>query len=343
MLNYNIDTYEKLWDGLTDGFILVDKDLRLRVVNPSALHFFDIHDDQFAGKMIDRVFTNQDLLDIFRPYRSMPYHNEIMLDDGRVLSAQADAIRDLGIAVVLHDITHLKELDRMKTDFVNTVSHDLRSPLTAVYGFVGLIDRVGPINQQQAEFIRHIQTSLQHITSLINDLLDLGWIEAGRDWQIAEVNMKEILEKVVDSLEYQWSEKMQDVVLTAPDDLPPILGNPLHLQRMATNLIENSIKFTPLAGRIDIRCRMETGQLVLEVADNGLGIPLEDQSHVFDKFFRGSNISSTSGTGLGLSIVKSIVEKHQGRIWLESSPKGTTFTIILPLKPGGEKAPNPSS
>jgi two-component system phosphate regulon sensor histidine kinase PhoR len=333
MIEQNMISRDKLLDGLTDGFILVDKDMHLILANQAARDFFDTHQEKLEGLMVDRVFTNPDFLDIFRPYRDMPYQNEINLIDGRVLSAQADAIPEMGIAVVLHEITHLKELDRMKTDFVNTVSHDLRSPLTAVYGFVGLIDRVGPINQQQAEFIRHIQTSLQHITSLINDLLDLGWIEAGHDLQMVEVNLKEILIKAIDSLEYQWSEKMQDVVFSAPDGMPPILGNPLHLQRMVTNLLENSIKFTPLAGRINIGCKVEAGQIILEVADNGLGIPLEDQAHVFEKFFRGSNITGTTGTGLGLSIVKSIVEKHQGRIWLDSSPKGTTFTIILPVKP----------
>jgi two-component system phosphate regulon sensor histidine kinase PhoR len=324
--------YQRIIDGLVDGFILADKDAHLRLVNRSARDIFDLGDAQFEGKMVDEVFTHPDFLDIFKPYRDLPYQNEINLDDGRVFSAQASQIPELGLTVILRDITHLKELDRMKTDFVNTVSHDLRSPLTAVYGFIGLIDRVGPINQQQTEFLRHIQASLQTITSLINDLLDLGRLEASQNLLMAEVNLKDILRQSIDGLEYQWSEKMQEVVLSASEDLPHILGNPLHLQRMATNLIDNAIKFSPLAGRIDVSCRTEAGQLVLEVADRGPGIPLEDQPHVFEKFFRASNISETTqGTGLGLSIVKSIVEKHQGRIWLESSLKGTTFTILLPL------------
>lgn len=326
-------SFDRVLKDLEDGFILADMNNRLMMVNQSAREIFTITPSELEGKPIDEVFTHPDLLDIYKPYRALPYRNEIALEDGRVFSAQASLIPDIGIAVTLHDITHLKELDRIKTDFVNTVSHDLRSPLTAVYGFIGLIDRVGPINQQQAEFIRHIQASLQNITSLINDLLDLGRIEASKDLLMVDVNLKEILAQVIDSLEYQWSEKMQEVVLSVPDELPPVLGNRLHLQRMVTNLAENAIKFTPLAGRIEIRCRAEAGQVILEVADNGPGIPLDDQPHVFEKFFRGSNLSDvTNGTGLGLSIVKSIVEKHQGRIWLESSSLGTTFTVILPVK-----------
>jgi two-component system phosphate regulon sensor histidine kinase PhoR len=325
--------YERVLDGLVDGFVLTDRDARLLLVNQSARELFSLGDIPFVGKMIDEVIAHPDFLDIFIPNRSLPCRNEINLDDGRVFSAQGSLIPGVGVAVVLHDITHLKEIDRLKTDFVNTVSHDIRSPLTAVYGFVGLIDRVGPTNQQQDEFIRHIQASLQNITSLINDLLDLGRIEASQDMMVIDVNLKEILQQVIDSLQYQSSEKLLEVVLSVQDELPMIRGNPLHLHRMAANLIENSIKFTPLAGRIDIRCRAEAGQLILEVADNGCGIPLDDQPHVFEKFYRGSNIAEgTQGTGLGLSIVKSIVEKHLGRIWVDSSPEGTTFTIILPLK-----------
>ncbi len=333
MAEHLMVAYEKLLDGLADGLILVDEDAHLVLVNPSAREIFSLGEGELGGRKVDEVITHPDFLDIFNPNKKMPFRTEISLDDGRVFRAQASLIPRLGIAVVLHDISQLKELDRLKTDFVNTVSHDLRSPLTAVYGFVGLIDRVGPTNLQQSEFIRHIQASLQNITSLINDLLDLGRIEASQDMLVVDVSLRDILQQVIDSLQYQSIEKLQEVVLSAPDALPVIRGNPLHLQRMLTNLIENSIKFTPVAGKIDIRCRAEADQLILEVADNGLGIPLEDQPHVFEKFYRGSNVSEeTQGTGLGLSIVKSIVEKHLGRVWLESSPKGTTFTIILPTK-----------
>jgi len=325
--------YASILDGLVDGLVLVDMDLRIRVINQSARNIFNLAEGQLEGKAIDEVISQPDFLDIFKPYRAMPHQVDIALEDGRVFSAQASLISRIGIAVTLHEITRLKELDRVKTDFVNNVSHDLRSPLTAVYGFIGLIDRVGPINQQQAEFIRHVQASLQNITSLINDLLDLGRLEASIDIAMVDINLKVILSQVIDSLEYQWSEKMQEVALNIPDELPIILGNPLHLQRMVSNLIENAIKFTPVAGHIEIRCRPEAGQVILEVSDNGPGIPLEDQPHVFEKFYRGSNLSEqTQGTGLGLSIVKSIVEKHQGRVWVESSPRGTTFTVILPTK-----------
>jgi len=325
--------FAQVLNDLVDGFVLADLDSHLLLVNQTARQIFHIQEDQPEGKMVDEIFTHPDFLDIFKPYRTFPFYNEISMEDGSVYSAHSSEIPEVGIAVTMHEITQLKELDRIKSDFVNTVSHDLRSPLTAVYGFIGLIDRVGPINQQQAEFIRHIQSSLVHITSLINDLLELGRVEANYDVQMVDVNLKDILMQAMGNLEYQYNEKMQDVVLSFTDDVPIILGNPLHLQRMLTNLIENAIKFTPPMGKILVGCKAEAGQLILEVADNGPGIPLADQPHIFEKFYRGSNLSqATPGTGLGLSIVKSIIDKHQGRIWLESSPLGTTFSVILPIK-----------
>jgi two-component system phosphate regulon sensor histidine kinase PhoR len=327
------DRFDRVLANLKDGIILVDLDRHLLTINRSAKDIFSIEENQTEGKTVGEVFHHPDLLDIFKPQNTMPRLSEISLEDGRVFSAQASLIPEIGIAVVLQEITRLKELDRIKTDFVNTVSHDLRSPLTSIYGFVSLIDRVGQINEQQAEFIRHIQSSVQHITSLINDLMDLGRVEADYDIQMEDVNLKEIISQSIENLDYQISEKMQELVLSIPKDIPLILGNPLHLHRMVTNLLENAIKFTPPLGKIYINCRDEASQLIVEISDNGPGIPLADQPHIFDKFYRGSNFSqNTPGTGLGLSIVKSVVEKHHGRIWLESSPTGTTFTVILPIK-----------
>ncbi len=325
--------FEQVLSGLADGFILTDQNYRIVLANQAARQIFAIGDENLEGKLVDEVFYHPDLLDIYKPERTFPYRNEISMEDGRVFSAEASLIPGIGIAVVMQDITHLKELDRVKTEFVNTISHDLRSPLTSIYGFIGLIDRVGPINRQQAEFIQHIQSSVQNITAMINDLLDLNRVESGYDLQTADVYMQDVIRHAIKGLEYQISEKMQEVILSVPEDVPIILGNPLHLQRMVGNLVENAIKFTPPMGRIDVRCRAEGKQFILEVADNGPGIPMADQPHIFDKFYRGSNLSQTTiGTGLGLSIVKSIVEKHHGRIWLESLPGSTCFTVILPLK-----------
>ncbi|HEX9091577.1 MAG TPA: ATP-binding protein, partial [Anaerolineales bacterium] len=290
--------YTHVLANLVDGFILAKMDGHLLMVNRTARHIFQLDDEPAEGRQVSEVFSHPDLLDIFKTHNIFPNRREISLENGQVYSAQASLIPDTGIAVILQEITHLKELDRIKTDFVNTVSHDIRSPLTAIYGFVGLIDRVGQINEQQAEFIHHIQASVQHITSLINDLMDLGRVEAGYDLQMEDVNMGMIIQQSIGNLDYQMNEKMQELVVSIPGEMPVILGNALHLQRMVTNLIENAVKFTPVMGKITVRCRAEANQVILEVSDSGPGIPLVDQPHIFEKFYRGSNLSlSTPGTG----------------------------------------------
>jgi two-component system NtrC family sensor kinase len=232
----------------------------------------------------------------------------------------------------MQDITHLKELDRIKSDFVNTVSHDLRSPLTAILGYVELIDRVGPVNPQQVDFIERIQTSVHNITSLIDDLLDLGRIEAGFDARNEIVDVSVIIQYAVDGLQSRVDEKSQDIHTEIPETLPPVLGNPVRLRQMISNMISNSIRYSPEEGSIIVSAQAEDDQVILQVIDNGPGIPPADQPYIFDKFYRASNVSlDVPGTGLGLAIVKSIVENHLGRVWVESKlGEGTTFTVVLP-------------
>jgi two-component system NtrC family sensor kinase len=257
---------------------------------------------------------------------------EISLDDGRVLNTQLTPIPEIGLVLNMQDITHLKELDRIKSDFVNTVSHDLRSPLTAILGYVELISRVGSINDQQKEFIQRVQLSVNNITSLINNLLELGRIEAGFDIRNEVVPLPAIISYAVDGCISSVEEKSQELIQDIPEDLPQVLGNPIQLRQMLNNLLSNAIMYTQTGGEISISARSEGNQVITQITDNGPGIPPSDQPYIFDKFYRGSNIPiDTPGTGLGLAIVKSIVDNHLGRIWVESTlAERTTFTVVLP-------------
>ena len=318
---------------IKDGVIVVDEDDRLILINQSARDAFNVENDDVTGKRVRSLIQHDDLLEILVDNdRNHPYRSEIPLDDGRILNAQITPIPGVGMAVIMQDITYLKELDRIKSDFVSTVSHDLRSPLTAILGYVELIDRVGPTTAQQKEFIRRVEISVQSITALINDLLDLGRIEAGFDARKEIVPISTIIRYTADSLKNRLVDKSQTLELTIPDDLPQVLGNPVHMRQMLSNLVGNAIKYTPEGGVINVRARAKGDQTILQVSDNGPGIPHADQAYIFDKFYRAGNVPvGVMGTGLGLAIVKSIVENHQGRIWVESVPgEGSTFTIVLP-------------
>ena len=319
---------------IEDAVIVVSPDYRLVLANRKARMLFNLEDEKIEGQPLEDVFQEEVLIDLFKDAHSeMPFITEITLEEGYVMSAHLVEIPDFGYAVTMQDISYFKELDRVKTEFVNTVSHDLRSPLTAILGYVQLLSKVGEVNTQQQEFIERVQENVRSITELVNSLLELGRIESGLDTFKEDVRLGEIVQQAIKELHYLAEERQQEIVFALSDDLPEIFGDPICLRQVAENLIANAILYTPLKGRIDVKLDAEADQLILQVVDNGLGIPQTDQPYIFDKFYRASNIpDDTQGSGLGLAIVKSIVEKHQGRVWVNSQPgNGSCFTVVLPI------------
>jgi two-component system, OmpR family, phosphate regulon sensor histidine kinase PhoR len=319
--------------SIQDGVILLDKENKISLINPAAQRAFGLGFSELVGTPVLDAIQHHDFAGLLESITDNPLKfYEIAFDDGRVFSAQYTPIAEIGAVITLEDITHLKMLDRLKNDFIHTISHDLRSPLTSIMGYVELLDRVGTLNDQQKQFIRHIQDSIQNITALVNDLLDLGRIEAGFDTRKDEVSLETVLRYTLDNLSRQIEDKEQKLQLTIAENIPIIRGNPIRMRQLTDNLLVNAIKYTPEKGFLIVNLRVDDGQVIFEVADTGVGIPAADQPHIFEKFYRASNAPKGSpGTGLGLAIVKSIVDNHQGRIWVESVVgKGTKFTVVLP-------------
>lgn len=320
---------EAILREVDDGVVVVDESNRLLLVNASAQQALGLAAPVPAGVPVSQALHQAELNELLStPARQA----EIKVKDGRVFAATLTPIAGVGQAVVLHDITHLKELDQIKSDFVTTVSHDLRSPLTAILGYTELIGRAGPVNPQQADFIRRVQHSVQAITSLISDLLDLGRIEAGFDAQKEATHLPLVVRYAVEGSRQVAADKGVQLAVEIPDDLPTVWASPPRLRQMLANLIDNAVKFTPAGGRVQVHAQAEGQQIVIVVSDTGVGIPQAEQPYIFGRFYRASNVEpTTAGTGLGLSIVKSIAEDHGGRVWLESQPgTGTTFSVVLP-------------
>lgn len=323
--------YETILTQTENGVIVVDPDNRLLLINRAASEAFGI-DRNYEGRSAVEAFDDPKILSLLRNPHASPRREEIEVSDGRVFNAVCTPIEEVGRAIVLNDITHLKDLDRIKSEFVTTVSHDLRSPLTAILGYVELLERAGEINPQQEQFIERVRMSVQQITNLVTDLLDLGRIEAGLDQTMESTPVAVLARYAVESQRAAAEMKGQSLTVTIAEDLPMISGDPIRLRQMIGNLLENAVKYTPEGGHISLEAVEEDKQIILRVTDDGPGIPPGDQPYLFDKFFRASNVpENSSGTGLGLSIVKSIVEQHEGRIWVDSHlNKGTTFTVVLP-------------
>ena len=323
---------ETILTQIENGVIVLDTKNRLLLINKTAQEAIGIGGDHL-GEAADEIFDDPKLLTLIHLPADQSKREEVEVEDGRVFNAQRTPIEGVGQAIVMQDITHLKELDRIKSDFVTTVSHDLRSPLTAILGYIELIGRAGEVNDQQQEFILRIQNSVQHISYLISDLLDLGRIEAGLDTTKEHVDITRLTREMFESMEGAARAAKVDLQGEIQENMGLVFGDPIRLKQMLGNLIDNALKYTPVGGQVYLAAHSEGDQVILTVSDTGPGIPLNDQPYLFNRFFRASNVpDDVSGTGLGLSIVKSILDNHNGRIWVESQlSEGTTFTVVLPM------------
>jgi two-component system phosphate regulon sensor histidine kinase PhoR len=326
---------ETVIQQVEDGVIITDPDGRMLLANQTIRALFHLGDDPLLGRPLKDVFPNLELQYLFARRQSTlakQRRTEITLADDRVYNAHLTPIEGVGYAIVLNDITQLKELDRLKSEFVSTVSHDLRSPLTTILGYVDLIERAGPVTEQQKTFIRRIQNSVGSITTLISDLLDLGKIESGIDSQKEPVQLNAVARNALEGIRSRADAKQIRLDISLDESIPPLNGNPVRLRQMIANLLDNAVKYTPEGGTIGCSTQREEGQALLQVSDSGIGIPLNELPYVFNKFYRASNVQNTVGTGLGLSIVKSIAEIHGGRVWVDSTGgKETKFTVVLPI------------
>jgi PAS domain S-box-containing protein len=326
---------EAVFNNIHDSVMILDHERRILLVNPAMCRAFGLNPKTAIGKTVAEVITHPDVVALVaRTDQSDPLqYYEVGFPDGRVSNAQFTAIQDVGYAVSMQDITYLKEMDRVRSEFVHTVSHDLRSPLTSVIGYTELVERAGELNENQRDFLKRIQDSIQHITALINDLLDLGSVEADFDTRREFVQPEAILRYTLDMLQGQIKSKRLKVHADIAPSLPAIRVNPIRLRQVLDNVVGNAIKYSNNGGEVSVSVQAEGDQIILNVRDNGPGIPAVDQPHIFDKFYRGSNISEqVTGSGLGLAIVKTIVDNHQGRIWVESAEgRGSSFFIVLPV------------
>lgn len=244
----------------------------------------------------------------------------------------------LGSVSVFRDITREVEADRAKTDFVSTVSHELRTPMTSIKGYADLmlLGAAGPVSETQSRFLNVIKSNADRLSILVNDLLDISRIESGRvKLDIRPLSIESVIEQVATSLRGRIEEKNLTLRLSLPEEeLPRVYGDRDRVIQILTNLVSNAYQYTPGGGTITVRAHVVDGMVQVDVSDTGIGIAPENQPKVFERFFRvdDPNVQEFPGTGLGLAIVKSLIEMHEGRIWLESEVnKGTTFSFTLRL------------
>jgi two-component system sensor histidine kinase ResE len=242
-----------------------------------------------------------------------------------------------GVVAVFRDVTEERTLERMRKDFVANVSHELRTPLAMMQGYgEALLDEFGEDPQQREELTRIILDETNRMKRLVNDLLDLAQLEAGQfELHASEIDLATVLKWIGRKFQTLAHERQIDFhVHLEESDTYPILGDSDRLEQVFTNLIDNAFRHTPPGGSVTLSMQKEGHFARIAVSDTGEGIPEEDLSFIFERFYKvdKARTRSKSGTGLGLSIAKNIVQKHQGEIMVSSTVgKGTTFTVLLPL------------
>jgi len=269
---------------------------------------------------------------------------EITLDQPqkKIVKVKANPVVDedgnfLGFVRTLHDITLEREMSAMKDEFVSTVSHDFRIPLTSIKGYVDLIldGEAGELNDMQKEFLTIVKQNGERLITMINDFLDISRIESGKiKFEIKPEDLKSMVQDVIDTFQHLINEKEMELEIKIPDVLPKVLIDRDRVIQVLNNLVSNAVKYTPQKGKIGIDIKNERGYVVVSVFDNGAGISVKDQKKLFTKFYRvdSSLTQETGGSGLGLSICKTIIERHGGKIWVGSKAgEGSVFSFSLPV------------
>ncbi len=323
-----------------DPILVLDHQDKLLLTNPAAAKLLGIEDDFGLGESIQGITDQQELIDLLDGGQGGRTSKEVKLEDGRIFLATASPVisgeHQLGRVCVLQDISQLKEMDELKSDFVATVSHDLRSPLTLMRGYATMLEMVGELNEQQQNYVHKIITGVESMSHLVQNLLDLGRIEAEVGLKLDMISAPDIISEVADSFKIRASQKKIRIHISPPNQtIPFISADKALLQQALRNLVDNAINFNQQGGEVRVRYKMEDGQIIFEVEDNGIGISPVDQQRLFEKFYRveSREKDKQGGTGLGLAIVKSIAERHGGDAWIKSElGSGSTFFLAIPVR-----------
>ncbi len=320
-----------------DPVLVIDQKARLILLNPAARELAGAQESTLVGKQVREVFPQEELRKLLTAVGDDQISKEIQYPDGRVFYATLSPVllegKQVGKACLLRDVTRFKELDGLKTEFVATVSHDLRSPLLTARGYASMLTMVGELNEQQKNYLQKILDGIDDMSGLVNNLLDPDRLKGGKSLKLQTVQIGSMVKGVIESLRHQAVQKKIELqVDLAATENKKIEVDPALLERALYNLVENAIKYAPVSGKAGLEVQSSRTSVLFKVSDNGNGIAPLDLPHIFDRPpFEEGGVDS-SKTSWGLSIVKNIAERHGGRVWVESQlGQGSTFFMELPV------------
>ena len=338
---------ETVLQGIGDGVLVADPQLQLLMMNGVAAHIFALEQSPQPGLPLAQILPGDPVLDLLEDTLQAGEEaiREIELeghgrDKAHTYQALASPMiaedgRAQGVVAVLRDITAQKELERMKSNFLSVVSHELKTPLHSIKGFVEIIlmGKTGAINELQRDFLGTVKQQTDLLQRQINDLLEFSRLESGQvKLYVEEVALPTLVARVLDKLAPLAQEGELTLHNRLPADFPAVEGDRLRLEQVLTNLVENGLKFTPAGGDVAVDGVDLGDQVQITVSDTGIGVLPTERDRVFDRFYQVDSSAERAyrGAGLGLTICKHIVAHHGGRIWLEDNePQGSRFCFVL--------------
>lgn len=338
-------------EQLPNGMLVTNSKGQVVLMNPAVMQLLDLDSGLKVGKQIEDYVVDEGLCKLVMEisqgkhvdFDDIPDYEFNQSDDKYLLAKGQPVLGEkkecLGAVISVVDISAIKVLDQLKSEFVAKVSHELRSPLSTIHEQLALVIRemVGEVSEHDQHILARAREKTQGLISLIGDLLDLSRIEEGLICQEPKsVRLEDLLEDIVDFLKTRTDGKGQSITLELPNDpLPDLIADPLALETIFGNLITNAINYTQDGGTIKVEIDMAGINVRVKVSDNGFGIADKYLDKIFERFYRVKDDKTRyiTGTGLGLPIVKGLVDSMGGFISVESTPgKGSVFTVLLPIK-----------
>jgi two-component system phosphate regulon sensor histidine kinase PhoR len=332
--------------AMQDGLLVVDKGLRVTLVNQAFRKLFGLPEISLGTPLLDVVrdaTVDRLIAETLRTGKAM--QSELILADSKTNSERDvevsavpindDADLTTGAVVLFHDITQLKQADKVRRDFVANVSHELRTPLSIVRGYIEtLLDNPKTSDKELSRILRVMERHSKRLGLLVDDLLTLAQLESRNTaLQFSEVPLAELFESVIRDWGKQLAEKQLKVIVDLSPDVRMIRADETRLHEVLYNLLDNAVKYSRENGEIRMQAAPRGHEIVLSVTDNGIGISKDDLPRIFERFYRADKARSRElgGTGLGLAIVKHIAQLHGGRVEADSEPgRGTTIRVVLP-------------
>ncbi len=332
--------------SVAEGLLVVDAQGKVVMMNPAAERLLGVNRKNQIGKPVDDSLKEEQLLSLVKDSKGKE-GKEIELfsqnnETSKTIRASSTVIENengqtVGMVSVLSDITKQKEIDRLKASFVANVTHELRTPLVSIDKAVTfLLSGSAGLSENQQQFLSIASRNCKRLSLLINDLLDLAKLEAGKmNVELVPSSIEKVIADSIEGLSAWATAKSVALVNSAESNLPQVKIDPDKIIQVLNNLIGNAIKFTPNNGTITVEAKTNNDhQVVVSVQDTGVGIAQNELEKVFDKFYQtGERVATdVSGTGIGLSIAKEIVQLHGGKIWVESKDgQGARFSFTVPL------------